>query len=87
MENNIDIKQLANSKMQDRLSFLGYRNSNYKENKSDRKTTFPECKGDMKKKNKIKNLIIKFCYTIPIPIRNVCKEQEVRTWLVSKLVH
>ena len=36
--------------------------------------------------NKIKNLIIKFCYTIPIPIRNICKEQEVRTWLVSKLV-
>ncbi len=37
-------------------------------------------------RNKIKNLIIKFCYTIPIPIRNACKEQEVRAWLVSKLV-
>lgn len=37
-------------------------------------------------REKIKNLIIRFCYAIPIPVKNVCKEQEIRTWLVSKLV-
>lgn len=37
-------------------------------------------------KEKIKNLIIRFCYTIPMPVKNVCKEQEIRTWLVSNLV-